>query len=198
MTALLQGDIDAAEAMIYNEYAQVLEAENPDTGALYQPEDLNVIDFNDPDIGTATLQDAVWVDASWIAEAGNEDIAERFLRATFRGWIECRDDPDACVTTVLNNGSTLGSSHQAWQMNEISALIFPATEGIGVMNQSLWDQSVQVATEQIDLLQGVTISSDAFRTDIAERAIKALKDEGLDVDGKDFEKTDVVLNPGGD
>ena len=193
MTALLQGDIDAAEAMIYNEYAQVLEAINPDTGALYQPEDLNVIDFNDPDIGTAMLQDAVWVDASWIAEPGNEDIAERFLRATFRGWIECRDNPDACVATVLNNGSTLGSSHQAWQMNEISALVFPATEGIGVMNQALWDQTVAVATGQIAELQGVTISSDSFRTDIAERAIKALEDEGLDVNGDGFEKTDVVL-----
>ena len=193
MTALLQGDIDAAEAMIYNEYAQVLEAINPDTGALYQPEDLNVIDFNDPDIGTAMLQDAVWVDASWIAEPGNEDIAERFLRATFRGWIECRDNPDACVATVLNNGSTLGSSHQAWQMNEISALVFPATEGIGVMNQALWDQTVAVAVGQIAELQGVTISSDSFRTDIAERAIKALEDEGLDVNGDGFEKTDVVL-----
>ncbi len=41
-------------------------------------------------------------------------------------------------------------------------------------------------------------SSDSFRTDIAERAIKALKDEGLDVDGKGFEKTDVVLLKGGD
>ena len=39
--------VDVAEAMIYNEYAQVLETENPDTGELYQPEDLNVIDYND-------------------------------------------------------------------------------------------------------------------------------------------------------
>ena len=30
MQALLKGDIDAAQAMIYNEYAQVLEAKNPD------------------------------------------------------------------------------------------------------------------------------------------------------------------------
>ena len=41
MQALLKGDIDAAQAMIYNEYAQVLEAENPDTGELYTPEDFN-------------------------------------------------------------------------------------------------------------------------------------------------------------
>ncbi len=82
MLALLNGEIDAAEAMIYNEYAQVLEAVNPATGELYQPEDLNVIDFNE--IGTAMLQDAVWVNEEWIAEEGNADIAERFLTASFR------------------------------------------------------------------------------------------------------------------
>ena len=37
MEALLNREIDAAEAMIYNEYAQVLEAVNEDTGELYQP-----------------------------------------------------------------------------------------------------------------------------------------------------------------
>nr|NIT95051.1 ABC transporter substrate-binding protein [Actinomycetota bacterium]NIX50036.1 ABC transporter substrate-binding protein [Actinomycetota bacterium] len=95
MLALLNGEIDAAEAMIYNEYAQVLEAENPETGELYQPGDFNVIDFND--VGTAMLQDAVWVNADWIAEDGNEDIAERFLKATFRGWIHCLDEFDECV-----------------------------------------------------------------------------------------------------
>ena len=44
MNGFLDGDIDAAQAMTYNEYAQVLETKNPETGELYQPEDLNVID----------------------------------------------------------------------------------------------------------------------------------------------------------
>ena len=48
MNAFLKGEIDAAQAMIYNEYAQVLETKNPATGQLYKPEDLNVVDFNDP------------------------------------------------------------------------------------------------------------------------------------------------------
>ena len=131
MNALLNGEIDVAEAMTYNEYAQVLEAVNPDTGELYQPEDLNVIDFNE--VGTAMLQDAVWAESSWLAD--NEDVAERFLRASFRGWVFCRDNFDACVDIVLNHGTTLGESHQRWQLNEINALIWPATNGIGVMNQ---------------------------------------------------------------
>jgi NitT/TauT family transport system substrate-binding protein len=198
MQALLNGELDAAEAMIYNEYAQVLEATNPDTGELYQPEDLNVIDFNDPEIGTAMLQDAVWVNAEWIAEEGNEDVATRFLAATFRGWIHCLDNFDECVDVVLDNGSTLGESHQAWQLNEILALIFPATNGIGVMNEDLWNQTVEVATGQIVELEGVTISEDAYRSDLAQAAVDALEADGFDVDGSTYERRDIELQPGGE
>ena len=62
MLGLLAGDIDAAEAMTYNEYAQVLEAVNPDTGELYTPEDFNVISYED--VGVGMLQDAIWADAA--------------------------------------------------------------------------------------------------------------------------------------
>ncbi len=196
MLALLNRELDAAEAMIYNEYAQVLEAENPDTGELYQPEDLSVIDFND--VGTAMLQDSVWVTSDWIAQDGNEDIATRFLKATFRGWIHCLDNFDECVGVVLDNGSTLGESHQQWQLNEILGLIFPATNGIGVMNQDLWDQTVDVATTQIPELEGVTISNDAFRTDLAQAAVDALEADGFDVSGSSYQRRDITLRPGGE
>ena len=66
MVGLLEGEIDAAEAMTYNEYAQVLEAENPDTGELYTPEDLSVISYEE--IGVGMLQDAIWADAGRLDE----------------------------------------------------------------------------------------------------------------------------------
>ena len=50
--------------MIYNEYAQVLEATNPETGALYQPSDLDVINYND--FRTAMLQDAIFARQAWL------------------------------------------------------------------------------------------------------------------------------------
>jgi len=196
MLALLNGEIDAAEAMIYNEYAQVLEATNPDTGELYQPEDLSVINYND--VGTAMLQDAVWVNGDWIAEEGNEDIAVRFLKATFRGWIHCLDEFDECVDVVLDNGSTLGESHQQWQLNEILGLVFPATNAIGVMNEDLWSQTVEVATSQIAELQGVEITGDAFRTDLAQAAVDALEEAGLDVTGSGYERREIELRAGGE
>jgi NitT/TauT family transport system substrate-binding protein len=192
MSLLLNREIDAAQAMIYNEYAQVLEAENPDTGELYQPEDLAVIDFND--IGTAMLQDAIWVDEAWLAD--NEELATAFLRASFRGWIFCRDNPDDCVEIVLARGSALGSSHQAWQMNEINALIWPSPGGIGVVDADLWAQTIEVAVGQ-----GV-ISADpgaeAYRNDLAEAAVAALNEDDLDTTGAGFEKSSITLNPGGE
>lgn len=194
MAALLNREIDVAEAMIYNEYAQVLEAVNPETGELYQPEDLNVVDFND--VGTAMLQDSIWVNAEWIAD--NEDVAQRFLEASFEGWAFCRDNFDACVDIVLDNGSTLGASHQAWQLNEINALIWPSPDGIGVMDTGQWDQTVEVATTQIPDLEGVEITSDVYRTDLAEAAVATLEGEGVDVAGDGFERVDVQLNEGGE
>lgn len=189
MEALLNREVDAAEAMIYNEYAQVLEATNEATGSLYQPSDLNVIDFND--VGTAMLQDSIWVSESWLAD--NEGVAEKFLRATFRGWMYCRDNPDSCVDIVLDAGPTLGRSHQTWQMNEINGLIWPSPNGIGVMDQALWNQTIEVATSE-----GV-ISADpgsgAFRTDLAE---KALADIDGDTTGSDWTRVEVTLNPGGE
>ncbi len=191
MSLLLNREVDASQAMTYNEYAQVLEAVNPDTGALYLPSDLNVINFND--VGTAMLQDAIWVGSDWLAD--NEATAEAFLRATFRGWIFCRDNFDACVDIVLANGPALGASHQAWQLNEINKLIWPSPAGIGVVDQGLWDQTIDIATSE-----GV-ISADpgsgAFRTDLATAANQALNLEGLDVEGNGYAPISVTLNEGG-
>ena len=196
MSLLLNGELDAAEAMTYNEYAQVLEAVNPDTGELYQPEDLNVIDFND--VGTAMLQDHVFVNADWLAEEGNEDIAVSFLKASFRGWIFCRDNPDECVEIVLENGSTLGESHQTWQLNEISKLIWPSPEGIGVMDEDLWAQTVAISIEAEVIAEEP--SEGAYRTDLAMAALESLgmSMPDTDVTGDMWEPVEVMLRPGGE
>jgi NitT/TauT family transport system substrate-binding protein len=194
MSLLLNDEVDAAQAMTYNEYAQVLESENPETGELYQPEDLNVIDFNE--VGTAMLQDAIWADESWLAEEGNEDVAERFVRASMRGWIFCRDNFDECVDIVLDNGPTLGEGHMRWQLNEINKLIWPSPGGAGVMDEALWDQTIEVATSE-DVISEEPADG-AFRSDIAEAAVASLDDEGLDTTGEDYEPIEVEVTPGGE
>jgi len=191
MSLLLNREVDAAQAMIYNEYAQVLEAVNPATGKLYQPEDLNVINFND--VGTAMLQDGIFVTEEWLATPGNEEVAVKFLKATFKGWIYCRDNFDACVEIVLAKGSTLGTSHQAWQLNEINALIWPSPGGIGVMDTALYEQTATVSADQ--KVTKAKAGPEAYRSDLAEKALAELSSE--DTKGESFKKTTVVLVEGG-
>ncbi len=195
MSGLLKGDLDVAQAMIYNEYAQVLEAKNQATGQLWQPTDLNVLDFNDPAVGTAMLQDQIFARDSWLKQGTNADIATKFLKASFRGWIYCRDNPDKCVAIVLKNGSQLGASHQAWQMNEINALIWPSPNGIGVLDMTLWDQTIQIATTYKVLTAAPT--DGAFRTDLATNALNALG-SSVDTKGTSFAKQTITLKEKGD
>ncbi len=190
MTLLLSRQIDVAEAMIYNEYAQVLEATDPATGNLYQAADLNVIDYNE--VGTAMLQDAIFAREAWLSEAGNEDVATRFLRASFRGWAFCRDNPDQCIQYTVDAGSTLGSGHQAWMMNEINPLIWPSPDGIGALNTDTWNQTVQVA-----IGAGIIPSEPdaaASRTDLADAARTGVSE---DLTGTSFQKGSVEVTPGG-
>src|SRR3990170_566205 len=145
MSLLLNREVDIAEAMIYNEYAQMLEAPNPETGELYQPEDLVVIDYND--VGTAMLQDAIHARASWLAQEGNEDVAIKFLAGAFKGWAYCRDNPADCVQFTVDAGSTLGLGHQNWMMNEINALIWPSPDGIGDLPEDTWAKTVEISLD---------------------------------------------------
>ena len=189
MNAFLNGELDAAEAMIYNEYAQVLEAKNPATGELYKPEDMDVISMESA--GTAMLQDAIFASQAWLAKSGNEDIAVKFLRASFKGWQYCRDNAEACVDIVLKSDAKLPKGHQTWQLNEISALIWPSPNGIGIMDQAAYDRTVQIATDGQIL---TTAPTDGFRNDLAE---KALKDLGGDTTGESWQKATVTVTEGG-
>jgi NitT/TauT family transport system substrate-binding protein len=195
MELLLNREVDAAEAMIYNELAQVLEVENPDTGELYTLDDLTIVDFNE--YGTAMLQDHVIARQSWLAEetngVSNEQIAVCFLRASFQGWMYCRDNPDECVQIVLDQGTILGEGHQRWQMNEINALIWPSPDGIGILDPDLWQQTVDIS-KQFEILTEDPADW-AFRTDLAQAALDGL--DG-DVNGTDFEKDVVEVTPGGE
>ena len=191
MSLLLKKDIDAAEAMIYNEYAQVLESTNPATGQLYKPEDLNVIVYNAE--GTAMLQDAIFARAAWLAQGTNADVATRFLRASFKGWIFCRDNPAKCVDYTTAAGSTLGKGHQAWMMNEINPLIWPSPASIGQLDPNLWKQTVDIS-----LAAGVIKAAPpdaAFRTDLAKKALEGISG---DTTGASFKKGTVTVTAKGE
>jgi NitT/TauT family transport system substrate-binding protein len=186
--------------MTYNEYAQVLEAVNPDTGELYQPEDFTVIDWNE--VGTAMLQDAIWADTERLeSDAEYGETAQAFVKASIQGWVYCRDNPQECADLVVAQGSQLGASHQLWQMNEINKLIWPSPDGAGVIDQAAWDQTVEIALNTRNAEGSTVITAEpeglAFTNDYVEAALAELTEDGVDVTGEGFEPIEVELQEGG-
>jgi NitT/TauT family transport system substrate-binding protein len=179
--------------MTYNELAQVLETKNPKTGKLYTPSDLNVITMEDA--GTGMLEDGVFVRGDWIKNKDNQATAKKFLAASFKGWAYCRDHLQECTQIVVDNGPTLGKGHQTWMMNEINALIWPAPNGIGVMDKDAYGRTAQIA-QQFKVISKAP-SADAYRTDIAQDAVDELDAEGVDVNGDSWKKETIKVTPGG-
>jgi NitT/TauT family transport system substrate-binding protein len=195
MNLFLNREVDAAAAMTYNELAQVLEQENPDTGDLFTPEDLNVMLMSD--LGTGALEDGVFVQSDWIEDEANQDIARRFLKASFKGWVFCRDNFEECLQHVLDNGPTLGEGHQRWMLNEINKLIWPNELGIGLMDPESWEITKQIAVD-FGIVENEPDAEATYRTDLAHDAVGELEEEGVDIIGEDYEPEEVEVTPGGE
>jgi NitT/TauT family transport system substrate-binding protein len=193
MVPFLKHQVDASSAMTYNELAQVLESKNPQTGKLYQLSDLNVFKYSD--LGTGMLQDGVFTRGDWIKDPANQSTAVKFLTASLKGWIYCRDHWRECVNIVLANGPALPRGHQTWQMNEVNALIWPNKLGVGVMDPAQFKQTANIAYKFKVIKKPATKAS--YRTDLAKRAVAALKKKGIDVYGKGWKKAGVKLKAGG-
>jgi len=204
MNALLDRDVDAAQAMTYNEWAQILEVVNPDTGELYQPEDFDVVSYEDTD--GAMLQDAIWADTARLdSDPAYADAAVRFLKAITKGWIYARDNPeDAAAITydaAINAEAAfpVGPVHQTWQMNEVNKLIWAGGD-FGLIDQAAWDKTVAGALAAInqDGLPLITTepAESAYSNEYIEQALAELKEEGVVVDGA-YSPIEVTLTEGG-
>jgi NitT/TauT family transport system substrate-binding protein len=199
MNAFLAGDIDAAQAMTYNEYAQVLETVNPDTGELYTPEDLNVINWND--VGTAMLQDAIWATTEKLSDPDYEEQTVAFIKASIKGWAFVRDNPEDAAAIVAESGSELGQSHQLWMANEVNKLIWPSTNGVGIIDEAAWAQTVEIALNTENETGATIITEEppasAYTNEYVEQALAELEDEDVDTIGADYEPIEVTLEEGG-
>jgi len=166
MNLFLERKIDAAQAMIYNEYDQVLEAKNPKTRKNYTPADLVKISMEE--LGVGMPQDGIYARSKWLAESDHEDLAVRFLRASFQGWKYCRDHSVECVDIVLSVDPRLNRPRMEWMMKEVNALIWPSPAGIGIMDEPHWRRTAELL-QQAAILKSPP-SSKSYRTDLAKRA----------------------------
>src|SRR5690349_11400843 len=203
MNALLDRDVDAAQAMTYNEWAQILEVVNPDTGELYQPEDFDVVSYEDTE--GAMLQDAIWADTQRLDDPAYADAAVRFLKAVTKGWIFARDNPEEAAEIVYDAAINAEAAfpvspvHQQWMMNEVNKLIWAGGD-FGLVDQGAWDKTVAgaLSAKNQDGIELITTepADSAYSNEYIEQALAELKDEGVEVGGE-YTPIDVVLTEGG-
>lgn len=203
MNALLDGDVDAAQAMTYNEWAQILEVTNPETGELYQPEDFDVISYEDTE--GAMLQDAIWADTERLEDPAYADAAVRFLKAVTKGWVFARDNPEEAATITYDAAINaeaafpVGPTHQLWQMNEVNKLIWAGGD-FGLIDEAAWDKTVKGALsaknqDGLELILDEPADS-AYSNEYIEKALAELAEEGIVVDGE-YSPIEVTLTEGG-
>ncbi len=154
MDQLINGDIDAASAMTYNEYGLLLESGIPET-------DLNKLDMNDNNV--AMLEDCLFVNSDWIAS--HEDVFVRFLKASIKGWADACADPEAAGKTVFGVDSSVSEAHQIYMAKEVAKLVVPEgfdAANIGYMDTKALQQTADYAlkfgllTKAADLSKSVT------------------------------------------
>ena len=156
MNQIINDEIDAASAMIYNEYGLLLESGIPAA-------DLNVIDMNDA--GVAMMEDCLFVNSEWISK--NEDLFVRFLRASIKGWADACADPEAAGKVVYDVDQSVSLEHQIYMAKEIAKLVVP--EGFDPAKIGFIDMPKIKQTADIALKYGL-LSTEA---DLSEKFINS-------------------------
>jgi len=194
MNLFLQKKIDAAAAMTYNELAQVLETKNPATGKLYQLSDLNIFKMASPAVGTGMLEDNIFTTEKYLNDPTHKATMVAFLKASFQGWIYCRDHVSECTDIVLKNGTALGHGHQLWQMNEINKLVWPNSFGVGHVAPKQVANTGNIA-KTYGVIKKLPVHATTYQ--YADQALNQLKAAHVDIYGSHYKPIKVAVTEGG-
>ena len=157
-------EVDVASAMTYNELDQII-------GLGYGLEVLSVL--NPADIGADLLEDNIFTTPAVLANPNfkgsglsGREVAERFLRATIRGWeYAVANQAEAvqivlahCGETCAGSGSTQSPLiHQTWQMAEVAKLVKPTADtNVGSLDRAAFERSVALLVDVGLLSQSVS------------------------------------------
>jgi NitT/TauT family transport system substrate-binding protein len=127
MDPFLEGELDVASAMTYNEYHVVLESG-------MTPDEITIIDY--ADYGLDFPGDALFTSRQMVED--NPDLCARMLRASLRGWQYAIEHPEEAVDIVLKYDETgvQTRDHQLSMMNEIAKLVYVSVRPLGYTDRS--------------------------------------------------------------
>jgi NitT/TauT family transport system substrate-binding protein len=167
MSQFLSGQLNLASGYVFNEVGQVVVG-----GIPYSK--LNLYNFASD--GTATLEDQIFGNGAYVSS--HPTVAAKFVAASLKGWMYCRDNPTNCVSIVSKNGSTMPTTFATWSMNEVNQLIWPASSGIGYMSLAAFQNTANILYENKVIKTKPNVQSHV-ETAIYNSAIKMLGSANL-------------------
>jgi NitT/TauT family transport system substrate-binding protein len=170
-------EVDVASAMTYNELDQIV-------GLGFALDSLTILD--PAEIDADLLEDLIFTTPATLASddfkgsgMSGAEVAERFLRATLKGWAFAVDNQEQAVDIVLSfcgdtcsgSGSTQSPAiHQSWQMARVAELVKPSEDSvIGSIDQEAFERSVALLVE-VGLLESAVSFDDIVDTSAFEAA----------------------------
>ena len=160
MAPFLEGNLDVASAMIYNEYLTVLESG-------ISEDELNIIDYADYNLDFPG--DLLFTSRELLEN--NPDLCVRMLRASLRGWEYAIKNPPETADIVIeyDQSGLLEYRHQLAMMKEVAKLVARSVRPIGYTERS--DIVRVIATlSAYDVLQEDLQPEDVYDSAIWEQA----------------------------
>lgn len=179
---------EVASFTIYNQYNGLLRMKKDD-GSLFQPDEIRFLEDPKQFQGLQFMEDGIGVNAPWLDLEGSTDLAKRFLRATLKGWIHCRDNPTSCVNIMLQDDED-HQTHITFMLKEINKMIWPSPDGIGNINEKEHND-VYRAMFEFSAVSRLYSADDFTNGSIIASVLSELIKEGYDVHGWHYEYGDL-------
>ncbi len=160
MDDFMNGNLDVASAMIYNEFYVVLESG-------YKATDLNVIDY--ADYGLDFPGDTLFTSKTTAAE--KPDLCTRMVRATLKGWEYAIAHPEEAVDIVMkyDKTGTLSRDHQLSMMREIAKLVSVEGREVGLSDDTVLQRTID-NLRQFKVLSSDLPASDVMTNEFVDKA----------------------------
>jgi len=148
---LITGEIDALFAADFSGLDSLLSTSRPRFHPridglleLYSLDDFEVL----PDDGflDTLYHSAVVVDTQFMKE--NEETVKKFLYAMTKGWIECRDNFDLCLSELPSS-----NHNQKWELSHVLDLVWGVDpeRKFGSIDEKRWDEMVLTLQRQASI-----------------------------------------------
>jgi hypothetical protein len=131
---LIEGHVDCATAMAYNEYWTLVRHG-------FSPADLLVIRFADE--LSAFLEDGLYTTSARLADPSRRDQLARFLRASADGWRYAHDNPEEALAITLTWAPLADRAHQRRMLQSVLAIADPSRR-FGLLELTAFERSVRI------------------------------------------------------